>query len=99
VADLPDLKVAGWIQIFREQTVMTQARVEVAGLVVDEKYRGRGIGRALMQHAEAWAREHGCATVSLRSNVIRNEAHAFYKGLGYSLVKTQHAFRKKVELS
>ena len=79
--------------------MMTEARVEVAGLVVDEKCRGRGIGRALMGRAESWAREHGCAMVSLRSNVIRSEAHAFYQGLGYSLVKTQHAFRRKLDRS
>jgi GNAT superfamily N-acetyltransferase len=96
VADLPGTKVAGWIQIFLDQVVMSEMRVEVAGLVVDERCRGLGVGRALMGRAEAWALERGCKVVSLRSNVVRKEAHQFYAGLGYSIVKTQHAFRKKL---
>ena len=47
-----------------------------------------------MRRAEEWAGEKRCATVTLRSNVIREEAHAFYRSLGFSVYKTQHAFRK-----
>jgi hypothetical protein len=34
--------------------------------------------------------------VSVRSNVIRKEAHEFYKGLGYEPTKSQFKFRKKL---
>ena len=94
VADLPDRPVAGWVHVFRLATVESDPRAEVGGLVVDEACRGKGVGRRLMERAEAWARNSGCPTVSLRSNVIRAEAHRFYLGLGYAIVKTQHAFRK-----
>jgi len=47
-----------------------------------------------MARAEAWAQEQDCQAVSLRSNVKRQGAHDFYQALGYSIVKTQHAFRK-----
>jgi GNAT superfamily N-acetyltransferase len=69
-------------------------QAEVGGLVVDEGYRRRGIGRLLMQQAEQWACEKGCWAVYLRSNVVRKDAHAFYEGIGYSNVKTSLAFRK-----
>jgi GNAT superfamily N-acetyltransferase len=96
VADLPDLPAAGWVHVFRLATVESDARAEIGGLVVDEACRRSGVGRRLMERAEAWARERNCATVSLRSNVIRDEAHRFYRELGYSVVKTQHAFRKSL---
>jgi GNAT superfamily N-acetyltransferase len=69
-------------------------RAEVAGLVVDASCRSRGIGAMLMARTEEWAREHGCAAVTLRSNVIRERAHRFYERLGYQIVKTQKSFRK-----
>ncbi len=72
------------------------AAVEIRGLVVDESRRGAGLGRGLMEHAEEWARGRGVRVIRLRSNVVRGGAHAFYARLGYSLVKTQHIFSKKL---
>ena len=94
VADLPETGVAGWIHFFLYKVVESDLRLEIAALVVDETCRGRGVGKALMARAEEWAREQGCQAVSLRSNVVRQEAHEFYQGLGYTILKTQHAFRK-----
>jgi hypothetical protein len=47
-----------------------------------------------MQAAETWTLEKGCSSVYLRSNVIRTGAHEFYKRLGYTIIKSQYAFRK-----
>jgi hypothetical protein len=47
-----------------------------------------------MQHGEAWPARRGLKSVSLRSNIVRDEAHTFYERLGYERVKTQHAYRK-----
>jgi GNAT superfamily N-acetyltransferase len=88
--------VAGYLDVFVLRTVESEPRAEVAGLVVDENVRSLGVGRRLMEHAEEWARAQGCNLVSLRSNVIRARAHAFYERLGYTLVKTQKAFRKQL---
>ena len=52
-------------------------------LVVDAKARGRGVGKALVQEAERWARQKGAARLSLTSGLHRAEAHDFYKALGY----------------
>jgi GNAT superfamily N-acetyltransferase len=96
VAEAAGEAVSGWVHVFLYETVESDARAEVSGLVVDETRRRRGVGRILMQQAERWARERGCRMVSLRSNVIREEAHRFYEGLGYQRPKTQHAFRKRI---
>jgi len=57
---------------------------EVSVLVVDAGARRQGIGRALLEHAEHLAREHGCMGTWLVSGFRRaEEAHRFYAELGY----------------
>ncbi len=86
--------VLGWVHVFGHQAMVVDGSAEVGGLVVDSRARGAGIGRALMAAAEAWARERGYTRLVLRSNTIRAEAHRFYQGLGYAVVKSQHKFEK-----
>ncbi|HLY60474.1 MAG TPA: GNAT family N-acetyltransferase [Terriglobia bacterium] len=94
VVALPDGRVVGWLHAYLCHLVESDLYAEIGGLVVDQQHRRSGAGRLLMQHAEHWARGKSCKTVSLRSNVIREGAHAFYHRLGYEVVKTQSAFRK-----
>ena len=96
VAQLADGTIAGWIGAFVYRCVEADARVEISGLVVDERYRSQAVGRFLLDRAEAWAREKGFSATSLRSNVIRERAHAFYERRGYEHTKTQKSFRKKL---
>jgi GNAT superfamily N-acetyltransferase len=94
VAELATGEVAGALGVFVMRTMEADPRAEIGGLVVDERYRSQGLGQRLMERAEEWAREKHCAEVGLRSNVIRDRAHAFYERLGYRVVKTQKSFRK-----
>lgn len=55
----------------------------VEDVVVDASHRGQGIGRQLMAHAVALAREAGCYKLALSSNRKREHAHAFYESLGF----------------
>ena len=52
--------------------------------VVRESARGVGIGRALMGHAEGWAREQGVSTIELTVWDFSGSAIPFYEELGYS---------------
>jgi GNAT superfamily N-acetyltransferase len=94
VAELADGRIAGWVHVCARFLVVVDLHAEIGGLVVDEGYRGCGIGKLLMQHAEEWARGQGCWTVYLRSNVVRTGAHAFYEKIGYSVIKTSLTFHK-----
>ncbi len=87
-------QVVGWVHVYVSRLVVTDLQAEIGGLVVDVGYRRYGAGRLLMQGAEQWAREKGCEVVYLRSNVARQDAHAFYEKIGYSNFKTSLAFRK-----
>jgi GNAT superfamily N-acetyltransferase len=87
-------RMAGFCGVFVNRTVEADPRVEVSGLVVDEAVRSLGVGKRLLDRAEEWGREKGCRSIGLRSNVIRERAHAFYERHGYRVIKTQKSFRK-----
>jgi GNAT superfamily N-acetyltransferase len=87
-------EIAGWLAVFVYRVVEADARAEISGFVVDERYRSQRVGMHLLARAERWAREKGCRVIGLRSNVIRDRAHAFYERRGYQHVKTQKSFRK-----
>lgn len=94
VAERSDGEAIGWVQVGVRQLVVADRQAEVEGLVVDEDCRRSRVGLLLLERAEQWARAKGCSVVCLRSNVVRKEARPFYEGSGYTVVKTQWAFRK-----
>ena len=53
-------------------------------LVVDEERRSQGVGRALVDDAEAWARAQGCRRIIVTTALHRTGAHAFYERIGYA---------------
>lgn len=88
-----DNEIAGWIHVSLYNTLVSERRANISGLVVDRKLHRRGIGRALMLGAEEWAKNCGCYGIILRSNEIRQDAHLFYKGIGYKQTKSQYVFK------
>ncbi len=70
--------------------------VELTSLVVDEALRRQGFGTRLVAAVEAWAARRGVERVLVRSSVTRDVAHAFYPGLGYALLKTQHVYARSL---
>ena len=68
----------------------------LTGLVFAADARQAGLGSALVAAAEAWALACGAASMRVRSNVVRPEAHAFYARLGYGIQKTQHCYARSL---
>ncbi|MDQ6831207.1 MAG: GNAT family N-acetyltransferase [Gemmatimonadota bacterium] len=62
----------------------------VSKLWVDDRFRGRGAGSALMNAAEAHARSRGCANAYL--DTFEYQARPFYERLGYELFGTLEGF-------
>src|SRR5512143_613548 len=77
-----DGAVVGWIHVEHRLVLESDHWAEVDGLVVAQRARGRGIGRALLDAAERWSEQQGLRLVRLRSNVIRAAAHEFYRRRG-----------------
>jgi GNAT superfamily N-acetyltransferase len=96
VAESPDARVVGWTHVSVTHLVESGTRAELNSLIVADGQRSLGAGSELLAVAEAWARKHGCASMSVRSNVLRDRAHMFYQREGYEHYKTQKAFRKKL---
>jgi predicted N-acetyltransferase YhbS len=60
-------------------------------LIVDRRHRRRGLGRMLMEYAVSRARDSGCHKVTLNSDKRRDDAHSFYRSLGFEA--SAHGFR------
>lgn len=94
VACLPAKGVVGWIDIATAYRLHSGTYVEICGLVTDESVRSRGIGRALVAEAEAWAAKRAIAKIRVRSQLKRAGAHRFYLREHYTQVKTSVMFEK-----
>lgn len=90
--------VAGWIEIHERPPLLVDgdSEAEIMGLVVDVQFRLSGLGRKLVVEAERWARGRGCRSMRVRTNVIRQDAHAFYERTGFSKLKTQSVYKKSL---
>ena len=97
VADQFEKGVVGWVHVYKQALLESDLSAEIGGLVVDQDCRRLGIGEKLMEAAETWARQNGCPSLHLRSNIIRTGAHAFYRRLGYEINKTQYSFIKRIK--
>jgi GNAT superfamily N-acetyltransferase len=97
VAELAGRGVIGWVHVYLSPLLERELQSEIGGLVTDEAHRRLGAGRLLMQRAEEWTKRNGGRAVCLRSNVVREDAHEFYRRLGYTSVKTSYTFRKPVD--
>jgi len=68
--------------------IPTGMRAWVEDVVVDEKARGKGIGKALSEHALKEALRLGAMTVDLTSRPSRVAANELYKRVGFTKRET-----------
>ena len=62
----------------------TGARARLVALVVDARYRRRGVGALLVEHVRDFARRHGAVELEVTSRRERTDAERFYRGLGFA---------------
>jgi ribosomal protein S18 acetylase RimI-like enzyme len=85
-----DGKIVGALGMRPVHTLVRGFHLHVDDIVVDEKERKSGCGRALMDYAEADARSRGMSALFLDA---RPEAIGFYETIGLSL-HTSPSMRK-----
>jgi GNAT superfamily N-acetyltransferase len=94
VAEIPG-RIVGLVGVFVHYGLeFDGAYGRLLGLVVDEAFRGKGIGRRLMGQTERWLQERGVRHLTLTSGKQRKEAHAFYRRLGFE--ETGLRFKKDI---
>ena len=93
---LHENKVIGWIGVAEALQIEAPAFSEIRGLIIDERYRGSGIGKLLIEKVKQWSKQAGNKTLRLRTNIVRKEAHLFYAHLGFKEIKEQKVFEMQV---
>lgn len=95
VAEIDNV-VIGWIQAFYTIRIESGAFCEIAGLVVDDKYRSMGVGGMLIDACKGWCGTINCKKLKVRSNIIREATKLFYMKMGFSIAKTQNVFEMDI---
>lgn len=97
VATLPGMGVVGWLHVFRHELLCTDPFAEIGGFIVDDAFRGRGIGARLIEAAEYWAKSIGSPILRVRTRLERERAHNFYYRHGFEQSKTQLVLVKRFD--
>jgi GNAT superfamily N-acetyltransferase len=87
-------RVVAFLHLYERPAFDKPPEVVVQAIVVDQSFRGAGIGKAMMDRAERWALERGFSSVALTSSVSRSDAHSFYTKIGYEIKASSHLFGK-----
>jgi N-acetylglutamate synthase-like GNAT family acetyltransferase len=66
----------------------------LSAIVVGEPVRRSGVGRALVDRVEREARDAGCDRLEVTSGEWREDAHSFYRELGFE--ETSKRFIKRL---
>jgi len=82
-------RIAGWIGAAHAIMIEVMPHCEINGLVIDANYRGKGIGKLLVEKVKHWGRKKGNDKLTLHCNIKRTEAHLFYEHLGFKEIKQQ----------
>ncbi|KTD04399.1 putative acetyltransferase [Legionella geestiana] len=84
IAELDD-KIIGTLQLtfITYLTYQGGTRAQIEGVRTDRSFRGRGIGKALVEWAINKSKEKGCHLVQLTTDKRRPKALAFYTKSGF----------------
>jgi aminoglycoside 6'-N-acetyltransferase I len=69
----------------------------IEGWYVDEDVRLQGVGRALVEAAEAWARSRGCRQMASDAELWNEVSHRAHGALGYRETARLVLFKKELD--
>lgn len=85
-----------WLRRPRDRNNARPPRIEAhLGISVAPEWRGRGVGSALLEAGEAWAREHGAERMDLALDAFNTDALRLYERKGYQV--HGHSMDKAIE--
>lgn len=91
-----DNKIVGtaYLVIIPNLTRSCRPWAQIENIIVDEKYRRKGIGIKLIKYAMNLAKKSDCYKFFLTSNIKREDAHKFYKSVGFY----KHGYSFRIDL-
>lgn len=95
VCEQPEGGIVGLVEVSIKESApgCTTDRIGyIEAWYVDEEWRGRGVGRALAERAEAWARAAGCLEMASDTTPFYPLSPAAHEAVGY--VEVERYFRK-----
>ncbi len=96
VVEILDGPIVGWAHAYLRPLLISELSAEIGGIVIQEAYRRRRLGKKLLQHIETWAGSQGCRIVALYSGMQRDSAHLFYPEIGFTRVNSSWKYEKKL---
>ncbi len=99
VAEGPDGQLCGVVEVAIRTSALGCTTDRIGYLeawYVEPECRRQGIGRALVERAEAWARAQGCTEMASDTTPRYELSPAAHAALGYRVVKRKTHFRKEL---
>ncbi len=94
---LVDKNVIAWMHLEIRYLLFSTFRVEISAIIVDEKFRGNGIGKRLLNYAENWTKNCGFKEVFLYTQTNIEDMNNFYMKNGYLYAKELKMFIKSLD--
>jgi ribosomal protein S18 acetylase RimI-like enzyme len=85
IAELDGRPAGALLMWTLEDYFSQQWHAHVSVIAVTQPAEGRGVGRALMNHAEHWARSRGYSSLTLSVFAGNRRAQALYERAGYTI--------------
>lgn len=85
-------KIIGWIHVMLSVHIESSPFYEISGLVVDERFRGQGVGKRLIEEVKLWCKGRPIQKLRVRCNVTRIRSLEFYLKLGFNETKVSKIF-------
>ncbi len=73
----------GFATVSHDTHFTGEGQAYIGELAISEETEGRGVGKALAQACEQWAREQGYRILSLATGAANERALGFYRHMGY----------------
>jgi len=88
-------RIIGLVTVTKRWTFLYGGRVAIIEeLIVEERFRSRGIGQALVEFVEQKMKQEGIKGIEVFSDFYRTRAHMFWEKMGYE--KLAYQFKKKL---